>query len=236
MHWHISHQNTAITALVLTLSSTPFPAVTQTALPQIVSVGDGDTLRVRQGNQLTTLRLACVDAPETSQRPWGQQSANRLKQLLPPGQAVRVRAVERDRYGRTVAELYLGNQSVNLQLVKEGMAVVYRQYLSGCADTKNEYLQVEAEAKRNRLGFWNQPNPVMPWDFRRGQSAGNQPSSASTTPALPPTNNLPACVNSDCNCSDFASQAEAQRVFNAFPGDPQRLDGDGDQVACESLP
>ena len=53
MHWHISHRNTAITALVLTLSSTPFPAVTQNALPQVASVGDGDTLRVRQGNQLT---------------------------------------------------------------------------------------------------------------------------------------------------------------------------------------
>ena len=108
MHWHISHKSTAITALILTLSSNPFPALTQNALPEVVSVGDGDTLRVRQGNQLTTLRLACIDAPETAQRPWGQQSANRLNQLLPLGQAVRVRAVERDRYGRTVAELYLG--------------------------------------------------------------------------------------------------------------------------------
>ncbi len=236
MHWHISHKNTAVTTLVLTLILTPFPAVTQNALPQVVSVGDGDTLRVRQGNQLTTLRLGCVDAPESAQRPWGSQSTNRLKQLLPPSQAVQVRAIERDRYDRTVAELYLGNQSVNLQLVKEGMAVVYHQYLKACADTKNQYLQAEAQAKLHRLGFWNQPNPVMPWDFRRDQSAGNQPSSPSTTSATSPTDNLPACVQNDCDCSNFATQAEAQQVFDAFPGDPHRLDGDKDGAACESLP
>lgn len=38
----------------------------------------------------------------------------------------------------------------------------------------------------------------------------------------------------DVNCGDFASQAEAQRYLLA--GDPFRLDGDGDGVACNSLP
>jgi endonuclease YncB( thermonuclease family) len=38
----------------------------------------------------------------------------------------------------------------------------------------------------------------------------------------------------DYNCSDFANQAEAQKFL--LPGDPYRLDSDGDGVACESLP
>jgi outer membrane biosynthesis protein TonB len=46
--------------------------------------------------------------------------------------------------------------------------------------------------------------------------------------------NLPACVNSDCNCTDFATQEEAQRVFDAYPGDPHRLDRDKDGIACEN--
>jgi len=46
--------------------------------------------------------------------------------------------------------------------------------------------------------------------------------------------NLPACINSDCDCKDFATQEEAQRVFDAYPGDPYRLDKDKDGVACES--
>jgi hypothetical protein len=36
------------------------------------------------------------------------------------------------------------------------------------------------------------------------------------------------------NCSDFASQAEAQAVLRADPSDPNRLDKDGNGVACES--
>ncbi len=38
----------------------------------------------------------------------------------------------------------------------------------------------------------------------------------------------------DYNCSDFANQAEAQE--HLLTGDPYHLDGDGDGIACESLP
>ena len=37
----------------------------------VVSVGDGDTMRVSEGSRRLTIRLACIDAPETSQRPLG---------------------------------------------------------------------------------------------------------------------------------------------------------------------
>lgn len=40
----------------------------------------------------------------------------------------------------------------------------------------------------------------------------------------------------DLNCADFARQADAQRVYDATPGDPYDLDRDGDGVACEALP
>jgi micrococcal nuclease len=135
-----------------------------------------------------------------------------------------------------VAEVLLGNQLLNLQLVREGQAVVYRQYLKGCAANKDQYLQAEAQAKQQRRGFWSQQSPVMPWDFRRGQSASNQRSSTPSRPASRSTSNLPACANSECDCSDFKTQAQAQQVLNTFPGDPHRLDRDKDGVACESLP
>ncbi len=151
-------------------------AIAQSTPATVVSIGDGDTLRVRQSGQVTTIRLACVDSPERAQSPWGQQSTSRLKQLLPLKTAVQVRTITRDRYGRTVAELYVGKQSVNLQMVKDGQAVVYRQYLSGCAATKDQYLQAEAQAKKQRLGFWNQQSPVMPWDYRRGKRSPQTPS------------------------------------------------------------
>lgn len=48
-------------------------------------------------------------------------------------------------------------------------------------------------------------------------------------------NNLPECVERDCNCSDFRNHAEAQAVLKAFPNDPHNLDRNNDGVACESL-
>jgi micrococcal nuclease len=54
-------------------------------------------------------------------------------------------------------------------MVQEGQAVVYPQHLNNCAATQAQYLQAEAKAKQQRLGFWNQDQPMMPWDFRRSQ-------------------------------------------------------------------
>ena len=45
-----------------------------------------------------------------------------------------------------------------------------------------------------------------------------------------------SCALSDCNCSDFATQGQAQTCLNADPSDPFGLDGDDDGEACESLP
>ena len=39
----------------------------------------------------------------------------------------------------------------------------------------------------------------------------------------------------DRDCSDFPSQRAAQQWYDAHPGDPDQLDGDGNGVACDSL-
>jgi competence protein ComEC len=46
----------------------------------------------------------------------------------------------------------------------------------------------------------------------------------------------PVPTGGDLNCSDFATREEAQAVLDANPGDPNHLDGEGDGIACESLP
>ena len=73
--------------------------------------------------------------------------------------------MEIDRYGRTVAEIYQGGRSVNLQLVKEGAAVAYREYLNKC--DKLAFMQAEASAKSSRLGVWGQSPICLPKDFRK---------------------------------------------------------------------
>ena len=69
-------------------------------------MGDGDTIRVADGPQRLTIRLACIDAPETAQAPYGAASREYLQEQAPVGSVVTVKAQTKDRYGRTVAEVY----------------------------------------------------------------------------------------------------------------------------------
>jgi len=225
------HQCQGYAIAVSTMLLMPLLAQAQTITGRVVSVGDGDTIRVATSGKTLTVRASCVDAPETSQKPYGPAATQRLKQLLPVGQAVTFRVVDTDRYGRSVAKIYKGNLSINLTLVQEGQAVVYRQYLAGCPELRDRLLKAEASAKTRKIGFWNQTKPVFPADFRRGKRSSSNPAS---TPANS-SQSRPAAER-DYDCSDFRTQAEAQRVLNSRSGDPYKLDSDGDGQACESLP
>ena len=135
----------------------------------VTRIADGDTVDVLQNGRAVKVRLVCIDSPELNQERWGNASAKHLASLLPVGSAAQLRVVERDRFGRTVAEIYRDGRSVNLQMVRDGQAVVFRRYLDNCTATREQYLQSESEAKQARRGYWNQSSPVMPWDWRRGK-------------------------------------------------------------------
>jgi micrococcal nuclease len=210
------------------------PESAQTITGTVASVGDGDTIRVKTSDRILTIRLACVDAPEMKQQPYGAAAASRLKQLLPIGLPVSLIIGGKDVHGRTVAKVFAGNTSINLSLVQEGQAVVYPQYLKECPELRDRLLSAEASAKARRLGFWVQPNPVMPWDYRKGVRTATPGALIPSTKtfSFPSVKSRP---NRDYDCKDFRSQAEAQQIFNAYPGDPFQLDLDRDGIACESL-
>jgi endonuclease YncB( thermonuclease family) len=135
---------------------------------ELVSVGDGDTIRVRtRGGQPVTIRLACIDAPETAQGESGAAATQALKQLVAGG-SLEIVPQTVDRYGRTVAEVYAGGRNVNVALVQLGAAYVYREYLAAC--DQNAYLGAEAQAERRRVGVWRWGGTEQrPWDFRRSR-------------------------------------------------------------------
>ena len=75
------------------------------------------------------------------------------------------------------------------------------------------------------------------------QNGSYQVSVSSTATSMEPertdlgTTSSPASSDTDRDCSDFETQAEAQAFFEAAgPGDPNRLDGNGDGVVCTSRP
>ena len=56
----------------------------------VLSVGDGDTITDTEGARTTRVRLACIDSSETSQTPYGIDSRQALRGLLPIGTEVTV--------------------------------------------------------------------------------------------------------------------------------------------------
>jgi endonuclease YncB( thermonuclease family) len=206
-------------ALVLLLAG-PAGAAT------VLSVGDGDTIRVSDGAKRVTIRLACIDAPETAQTPYGMASRQQLKALVPVGAVVSIQTKTTDRYGRTVAEIFRYGRSVNQAMVSTGEAFVYWQYISGC--DRNTYARLEQQATSQRLGVWAVPGGIeRPWDFRRGRRARRlQPTF--TTPPSPTADPSGARLT----CKQIGSYARAQELLRQGYG---YLDGDGDGEACESL-
>ena len=79
----------------------------------VISVHDGDSLRVRDAHgRVQRIRLAFVDAPEIGQA-YGMTSRDGLRQRL-LGQQVTVSMLERDRYQRQVAQIWLGDTDISL--------------------------------------------------------------------------------------------------------------------------
>ena len=95
----------------------------------VLSIGDGDTIRVQQGQQRLTIRLACIDAPEMAQAPDGANARRYLQTRLRLGSSMTLRPQTVDRYGRTVAEV-IGEINLGLAMVEDGMAFAYRKYLA----------------------------------------------------------------------------------------------------------
>jgi len=190
----------------------------------VLSVGDGDTITVANGAQKTKVRLACIDAPETSQTPYGMESRQALQKLLPIGAEVTVRTKATDRYGRTVGEVLKGNTSTNInqQQVASGNAFVYWQYISGC--DRQTYSRLENDARLKRIGVWSVPGGIQrPWEYRRNRKGGG--SSASSSGSSSPS-------SGKYRCKEIGSWEKAQVLLKQGH---TYLDRDGDGEACESL-
>jgi endonuclease YncB( thermonuclease family) len=156
-------------ALMLLAEASAVGLRAKTVTATVLSIGDGDTLRVKQGGRRVTVRLACIDAPELSQAPYGARARQVLQLRLRPGRTVRLDVKTTDRYGRTVAEVY-SDINVGLALVEDGQAFVYRRTMGQCE--AREYLAAEYRASRRRHGVWDVPGGITrPWAFRRGERA-----------------------------------------------------------------
>jgi endonuclease YncB( thermonuclease family) len=133
---------------------------------RVVAVIDGDTLDVlTDRKELVRVRLAGIDAPEKRQ-PFGQ-AAKRALSALAFHRPVRVEANKNDRYGRVIGKIVVSNIDVNLRMVAAGYAWHYRKYMrEQSGDDRRAYGEAEDDARRRRIGLWQDQNPIPPWEFR----------------------------------------------------------------------
>jgi len=93
---------------------------------------DGDTCTTESGEKI---RLACIDAPEIRGKNADPLKAKASKEFinnLLSNKKVKIKRIDTDRYGRTVAEIFVEGTNIQKLMVQNGFAKIYRKYSFQC--------------------------------------------------------------------------------------------------------
>jgi len=137
----------------------------------IISVYDGDTITAEKYSRKIKIRLMGIDAPENARgampsQPYSEASKKYLQNRV-LNKKVRLKLYGKDRYGRYLGEVFLKETNVNMELVSEGLAEVYRGKMEKDFDP-SPYREAEAQAKSFRKGMWAwEKYYISPREWRR---------------------------------------------------------------------
>jgi len=122
---------------------------------RVSRVIDGDTIEIEGGERV---RYIGMNTPETvdPRRPvqcFGKEASNKNKELV-EGKNVRLEKdiSERDKYGRLLRYVFLGDQFINLELVNEGYA--YADTFPPDVKHQEEFLNAQRAARNAKRGLW----------------------------------------------------------------------------------
>ena len=113
---------------------------------------DGDTIKI-SGEKI---RFDGIDTPEKN-KIGHEFSKKKLKQKIDNNIVTCIREKKLDPWGRTVAECFIGNESISSFMVKNGYACDYVKY------SKRKYAKEQEYAKSKKLGIW-QMNFDSSWE------------------------------------------------------------------------
>lgn len=155
----------------------PSHAAIRTVAGTVTKVSDGDTIHLTTSEQTKLkVRLYGIDAPETAKinqrtgavnkpgQPYGEESWNALKSKTME-KLVKVEILDIDKYKRMVGMIWLDDRNINLEMVREGYAEAFIEYLK--PPYRTEFLTAEREAKSAGRGIWSLPDYERPKDFRK---------------------------------------------------------------------
>ena len=136
----------------------------QTITGKVVGVTDGDTFKLLEKDSiLHRVRVANIDCPEKGQ-PFGKKAKQFSSKALYL-KTIQITVLNTDRYGRLIAfAFYDDDLNLSQELVRNGLAWNYDQYSDDAI-----LIDLQKEAKKNKLGLWIDKNPVPPWEWRKGR-------------------------------------------------------------------
>ncbi len=126
---------------------------------KVTKVFDGDTVQVQGQDLEFRIRMVAIDAPETGGsrkkgQPYSQNAKEILRQLI-QGKKVRLKQYGTGGYNRILAEIFSQGRNINLTMIRQGLAEVYRGRLPKNLDAA-PYKKAQAYARRRRIGMWSQ--------------------------------------------------------------------------------
>ncbi|PKL16127.1 MAG: nuclease [Spirochaetae bacterium HGW-Spirochaetae-5] len=152
-------------------------AAIRTVTGTVTKVSDGDSIQITTAEQTKLkVRLYGIDAPETPKishrtgqvskpgQPHGDESWKALENKI-MGKQVKLEILDIDKYRRMVGMVWLDDRNINLEMVSEGHAEAFIEYLKPAYRT--QFFDAEREAKSARRGVWSLPNYERPRAFRK---------------------------------------------------------------------
>jgi micrococcal nuclease len=136
---------------------------------KVKRVIDGDSLVVIDDKSSEhEVQLEGIDAPELKQE-FGKESSEALTKML-KDKTVRLTWTSKDNYERLLAQVYVENTYINVEMLKNGMAWHFKRY-----NKSEELAKLEIEAKAAKKGLWAKDSPVAPWVYRSENKAPDKP-------------------------------------------------------------
>lgn len=151
-------------SIVLILICLNFGFSQNTISGRVVGIMDGDTFKLLTKDSITVkVRLANIDCPEKKQ-PFSTQAKQFTSDAI-FGKTITISNLKTDRYKRYISNVVY-NDSLSLchELVKSGLAWHFVKY------SNDVTLQtLEDKARREKLGLWQDTNPIAPWNWRNSK-------------------------------------------------------------------
>ncbi len=124
----------------------------------VVRIVDGDTIHVRLADRIEKVRYIGVNTPEVhhprkGEEPGGREAAQVNRDLV-EGKRVRLEldVQSRDRYGRLLAYVWVGDTMINAELVRLG----YAQVMTVPPNVRYQslFLNLQRDAREAARGLW----------------------------------------------------------------------------------